>query len=78
MKNFTLLLTIILFTVKTSAQYLELGVTGGLSSYYGDLQPSAPANGSFGVSYGAFARYNYRPTIAFKVSGLSGSNWREL
>ena len=72
MKNFILFLVLILFTVKMSAQYLEVGATGGLSSYYGDLQPSAPANGSFGVTYGAFARYNYRPNIAFKVSGLSG------
>ncbi len=67
-------LTFILFlTLQAKAQYLEVGLTGGGMSYIGDLQPSKPDLRSFGMSAGAFARWNFSPMFAAKFSGLYGN-----
>ena len=41
----------------TSAQTLEVGISGGASYYIGDLNPALPYNQSQ-LAYGALARYN--------------------
>jgi hypothetical protein len=58
------------FSLSTQAQYLELGFTGGATSYMGDLQQSAPSLGSFVPSGGLFARYHFSPRLAVKLMGL--------
>ena len=64
---------ILLFTLQLSAQYFVTGFTAGVTSYVGDLQPSAPYTRSMGVSGGAYLRWNYSPIFAVKASGLYGS-----
>jgi hypothetical protein len=71
MKHIVFLLLCFSFT-ETQAQYWEVGATAGASSSISDLQPNAPTNGSFGSTYGAMARLNYKPMLSFKVTGLSG------
>jgi hypothetical protein len=63
---------ILFFALQLQAQYLETGLTGGGMSYIGDLQPGKPDYRSFGISGGAYVRWNYSPRIAFKLSGLYG------
>ena len=50
------------------AQYLEVGIGTGPTSYIGDLQPNQPNMGSFQPSYSLFARYHYRPEWSFRGS----------
>lgn len=70
-KLITLAFTCFSFTF-SFAQYWEAGITTGVSSYFGDLQPKSPATGSYGLSYGALARLHYRPHLSFKASAISG------
>jgi len=52
---------------KTYAQVVEIGLTGGLSSYYGDLNPIKPFNeAKFG--FGAVARYYQGSRWAFRFA----------
>lgn len=63
--------------VMASAQYMELGVSGGFSQYFGDLQAGYQENNLHG-SFGAYGRYNLNRHIAFKAqftqATLSGSD----
>lgn len=61
------------FALQSKAQYIEVGVNTGVMSYIGDLQPSAPDTRTFGISGGAYARWNLSPTFAVKGSALYGS-----
>ncbi|MBL7815832.1 MAG: hypothetical protein JNL70_12530 [Saprospiraceae bacterium] len=67
--TFTFFLAI---TFHIQAQYLEVGINGGAMSYIGDLQPNTPDTRSFGLSGGAYARYNFSPLFAAKFSGTYG------
>lgn len=49
-----------------TAQYLELGLSGGFSQYFGDLQPVYEAREN-NASFGFFARYNWSRNLAFKA-----------
>ncbi len=51
------------------AQYVELGVSGGFSQYFGDLQPDYEAREN-NASFGFFARYNWSRNLAIKVQFL--------
>ncbi|NJN35540.1 MAG: hypothetical protein HC817_16070 [Saprospiraceae bacterium] len=72
MRKFTLFLFALFLSVKSEAQYFETGLTAGLTSYIGDLQPGAPNNESFGLTYGALLRYNLSPRLAVKLTGIAG------
>lgn len=52
-----------------SAQYMELGVAGGFSQYFGDLQPDYEVSNN-DASFGFFARYNWRRNWAIKAQFL--------
>jgi hypothetical protein len=73
MRKLVTLICILFFALQAKAQYLETGVTSGIMSYIGDLQPNKPDTRSFGLSAGAFLRWNYSPIFAVKISGLYGS-----
>ncbi len=72
MKKIFALLLFLTFFNKMYSQYWEVGAIGGVTSYFGDLQPNSPATGSYGVTYGALARLHYRPNLSFKASAISG------
>lgn len=73
MRKLITLTFILLFSLQSKAQYFEVGLTGGATSYIGDLQPSKPDTRSFSKSGGAFVRWNYSPIFAIKASALYGS-----
>lgn len=52
---------------KAKAQVVEIGVTGGLSSYYGDLNPIKPFN-EVRFGFGAMARYYQGTRWAFRFA----------
>jgi Domain of unknown function (DUF6089) len=53
---------------RSQAQYSEIGLMAGVTSYMGDLQiGTMPANRSYGSSGGLMYRYNFNPY--FSVSG---------
>jgi Domain of unknown function (DUF6089) len=64
---------ILVFTLQSKAQYFETGVTAGIMSYIGDLQPNKPDTRSFGISGGAYLRWNYSPNFAVKGAALYGN-----
>ena len=69
-----LLFTIMFLSFQSAqAQYWEVGASAGVSSYIGDLQPTAPPIQSFLPSGGVFARYNYSPHLSFKGSATYGA-----
>ena len=70
MRKLITLAFIILFSLQSKAQYFEAGLTGGATSYIGDLQADKPDTRSFGKSAGAFLRWNYSPVFAVKGSAL--------
>lgn len=49
-------------------KYLEIGVMGGISNYWGDLSPSPFGKGTIGYTAGVFGRYNFSPKVALRVS----------
>ena len=57
-----------------SAQHFEVGITGGISTYEGDLSPSSgPINiGKINPMGGIFARYNFNNFITLRVGGNFG------
>ncbi|MCQ2322262.1 MAG: DUF6089 family protein [Bacteroidales bacterium] len=52
---------------KANAQVVEVGLTGGLSSYYGDLNPIKPFNEAK-LGFGAVVRYYQGSRWAFRFS----------
>ena len=55
----------------TSAQTLEVGISGGASYYIGDLNPALPYNQSQ-LAYGALARYNINNRWSVKFAYTRG------
>lgn len=72
MRKLLIMFACTVLSLQIKAQYIEVGATGGVSSYVGELQPGLPENRSFGATYGALVRYNYSPRLAFKVTAISG------
>ncbi len=73
MRKLITLAFILQFSLQSKAQYFEAGLTGGGTSYFGDLQSDKPEPRSFGKSGGAFLRWNLSPTFAVKTSALYAS-----
>jgi Domain of unknown function (DUF6089) len=68
MRKITTLFLAITFLNRIQAQYSEIGLSAGATSYMGDLQyGGVPANGSYALSGGLMYRYNFNPHFA--VSG---------
>lgn len=65
------LITIILFTLNSNAQIIEIGGFGGTSYYLGELNPALPYNQTQ-LAYGALARYNLNSRWAIKFSYYRG------
>lgn len=61
----------------TFCQYLEVGIAGGISQYFGDLQYGYEARAN-NVALGFFARYNLKKQLAIKAqfsqTNLSGTD----
>ncbi|MFT4973469.1 MAG: hypothetical protein ACI9JY_002677, partial [Saprospiraceae bacterium] len=66
------------------AQSLELGVFGGISNYFGDLQQSNFEVETIHPAYGVFSRYNINNRLAVKLHLYKGAvsgddaNYQEL
>lgn len=73
MRKLIILTFALLLTLQSKAQYLEAGVTTGITSYIGDLQPNIPDSRTFGLSGGAYARLNLSPIFAVKGSAFYGN-----
>lgn len=73
MRKLIILTLALFFALQTQAQYLEAGLTTGITSYIGDLQPNTPDTRTFGLSGGAYARLNLSPTFAVKGSAFYGT-----
>jgi len=60
-----------------TAQYMELGLSGGFSQYFGDLQSEYEASVN-NAAFGFFARYNWSRNLAIKAqfsqTTLSGND----
>ncbi len=70
MKTILKLITIcFLFPNFINGQHLEVGGTGGFSTYLGDLSPSIKrtSTGGLNLAVGGFLRYNYNKSFAVKL-----------
>jgi hypothetical protein len=65
----TLLLPLVL-SGALRAQVSELGITGGVSYYIGDLNPLRHYPANTHLAGGAFYRYNFDPRYAIRLQGL--------
>lgn len=66
----TLSLSFCIFMIH--AQYLEVGVFTGVTSYQGELQKKAWEAEETNLAYGAFARYNMNKFLTVKLQGMYG------
>lgn len=66
------LLLILIMRTALSAQFWELGVTGGAYSYIGDLNPSGFFSNS-SVGGGVLLRRNWHPNFSTRFSALRGT-----
>ncbi|MDO9511649.1 MAG: DUF6089 family protein [Bacteroidales bacterium] len=71
-KSIFLFVYFILITMSTKAQYLETGITGGLSYYLGDLNHATQFSQAQPAG-GIVVRYNYTTRWALKGNLLIGS-----
>ncbi|MDR1878411.1 MAG: DUF6089 family protein [Bacteroidales bacterium] len=69
---FFILCALLTATFAGKAQYSEIGLSGGVSFYMGDLNPKGVFTGSRPAG-GILFRYNINPRFAFKVTALFGS-----
>jgi len=65
-KTLVIYLVFILPSIGT-AQYMELGLSGGFTQYFGELQPEYEASVNH-AAFGMFARYNWSRNLAFKAT----------
>jgi hypothetical protein len=65
---FAVILTVSGFAQKTA----DLGIWGGTSTYWGDIESPSPLE-SFNLNMGAFFRYNFNPRVAMRTMFLTGS-----
>jgi hypothetical protein len=73
MKRYILFIIATLFaTMNASAQVAEIGLSGGVSFYMGDLNPKGVFKGSCPAG-GLVFRYNINPRFAVKATALFGS-----
>ena len=63
----------LLTIIPSRAQYLELGIYGGVSNYQGDLAPVAFVPKETHLAGGGFMKYNFNKFFAVKASIYSGT-----
>lgn len=72
MKKIIFAVTAMLITVSGFAQKTaDIGIWGGTSAYYGDVQDVSPIQ-SFKPNFGAYFRYNFNPRVAMRLQFLTG------
>ena len=64
----TVLLTVSGFAQKTA----DIGIWGGTSTYWGDIEKAFPLQ-TFNFNFGAFFRYNFNARVALRTQFLTGS-----
>ncbi len=66
---------VMLFSFTINAQYMDVGLLGGVSNYQGDLAPKTlwASVGQSHAVVGAFARYNFNNVLATKISFSHGT-----
>jgi hypothetical protein len=69
-RTWALPLLLLLLVLPASAQVSELGVTGGVSYYIGDLNPTRHYPRNLKPAGGVFYRYNFDERYAFRLQGL--------
>lgn len=76
---FFLLLMAFLMPIKTDAQIIEVGATGGLSYYIGDINPKKHFSQN-DLGFGAVVRYyqNFRWAFRFQYSNMSLASSDEI
>lgn len=55
-----------------STKYLDVGVTGGIANYWGDLSKSPFGKGTIGWNIGAIGRYNLSSRFALRFHIING------
>jgi hypothetical protein len=63
-------LLLLLIVLPATAQVSELGLTGGVSYYIGDLNPTRHYPRNLKPAGGVFYRYNFNDRYAFRLQGL--------
>lgn len=72
MKKIIFAVTAMLITVSGFAQKTaDIGIWGGTSTYYGDMQDVPPFQ-SFKPNFGAYFRYNFNPRVGMRLQFLTG------
>lgn len=73
MKKIVLVFAAVWITVSGFAQKTaDIGIWGGTSLYYGDLDEANPLQ-TFNLNYGAYFRYNFNSRVALRAMILSGT-----
>lgn len=73
MKKIGLVIIAVVLTVSGFAQKsADLGIWGGTSTYWGDMD-NAPPLQSFNINAGAFFRYNFNSRVAVRTQFLTGN-----
>jgi hypothetical protein len=57
--------------LSTSAQVSEIGITGGVAYYIGDLNPTRHYPKDTKIAYGVLYRYNFSDRYAIRLQGLT-------
>lgn len=72
MKKILLVFATVLITVSGFAQKTtDIGLWGGTSTYYGDLD-NAPPLETFNLNFGGYLRYNFNARVALRAMVLTG------
>ncbi|MEN8116308.1 MAG: DUF6089 family protein [Bacteroidota bacterium] len=72
MKKLLLVFVTVLLAVSGNAQRTaDIGIWGGSSTVFGDLDDNTPFQ-SFNLNYGAYFRYNFNGRVAMRVMFLNG------
>ncbi|MDD4425575.1 MAG: DUF6089 family protein [Mariniphaga sp.] len=73
MRKIILVFLTVVLTVSGFAQKsADVGIWGGTSTYWGDIEKAPPLQ-TFNLNVGAFFRYNFNARIALRTSILTGS-----
>ncbi len=72
MRNYLILITIMLSCAAVEAQYYEVGMSVGTSNYAGELTTNGFRPSEYHPAFGIFGRYNHSPRLAAKASVTFG------
>lgn len=73
MHRIVLLLTALFSLLGAQAQVSELGITGGVTYYIGDLNPYRHYPKDTKLAFGILYRYNFSDRYAFRLQALNGT-----